>query len=136
MPGYRGTGALLLEHEKAPLGAPLAHPGGPQWIHEIKHDGRRIIACTGGNQVRLWSRNGRDWSKQTRMEGSISVVFDCPRRFGGESSKPLTIPPALCDLPPKRSRQRRSEFDISQGRLVAFLARFAGHSGCSSPLWS
>ena len=39
-------------------------PSGPQWIHEIKHDGYRIIACKSGNQVRLWSRNGRDWSRE------------------------------------------------------------------------
>jgi len=39
-------------------------PSGPQWIHEIKHDGYRIIACKSGEHVRLWSRNGRDWSKE------------------------------------------------------------------------
>src|SRR5829696_5431682 len=38
-------------------------PSGPQWIHEIKHDGYRIIACKSGDRVRLWSRNGRDWSR-------------------------------------------------------------------------
>jgi bifunctional non-homologous end joining protein LigD len=39
-------------------------PSGSQWLHEIKHDGYRIIACKSGDQVRLWSRNGRDWSKK------------------------------------------------------------------------
>jgi ATP-dependent DNA ligase len=39
-------------------------PSGPLWLHEIKHDGYRIIACKTGQQVRLWSRNGRDWSKE------------------------------------------------------------------------
>jgi ATP-dependent DNA ligase len=24
----------------------------------------RMIACKSGDQVRLWSRNGRDWSKE------------------------------------------------------------------------
>ena len=31
-------------------------PTGPLWIHEIKHDGYRIIASKSGDQVRLWSR--------------------------------------------------------------------------------
>jgi ATP-dependent DNA ligase len=39
-------------------------PSGPQWIHEIKHDGYRIIARKDGDKVRLWSRNGRDWSRE------------------------------------------------------------------------
>ena len=38
-------------------------PTGPLWVHEIKHDGYRIIASKSGEQVRLWSRNGRDWSR-------------------------------------------------------------------------
>jgi ATP-dependent DNA ligase len=39
-------------------------PSGPQWIHEIKHDGYRIIARKDGDKVRLWSRHGRDWSRE------------------------------------------------------------------------
>src|SRR5215203_5835105 len=39
-------------------------PSGPQWIHEIKHDGYRIIASKSGDRVRLWSHNGRDWSRE------------------------------------------------------------------------
>lgn len=39
-------------------------PSGPQWVHEIKHDGYRIIARKDGDKVRLWSRNGRDWSRE------------------------------------------------------------------------
>jgi ATP-dependent DNA ligase len=44
-------------------GEPAA-AAGPLWLHEIKHDGYRIIACKSGGQVRLWSRNGRDWSRE------------------------------------------------------------------------
>jgi bifunctional non-homologous end joining protein LigD len=31
-------------------------PAGPEWIHEIKHDGWRIIARKSGPKVRLWTR--------------------------------------------------------------------------------
>jgi ATP dependent DNA ligase domain len=35
-------------------------PVGPGWIHEIKHDGFRILAHRRGRSVRLFSRNGRN----------------------------------------------------------------------------
>src|SRR5262245_61968489 len=35
-------------------------PYGSQWLHEIKHDGFRIIARKNGEQVRLYSRPGND----------------------------------------------------------------------------
>jgi bifunctional non-homologous end joining protein LigD len=37
-----------------------APPTGPDWIHEIKHDGFRILARRDGPKVRLISRNGHD----------------------------------------------------------------------------
>jgi bifunctional non-homologous end joining protein LigD len=39
-------------------------PAGDGWIHELKHDGFRIVAFKDGDAVRLWSRNGRDWSAE------------------------------------------------------------------------
>jgi ATP-dependent DNA ligase len=33
-------------------------PSGSQWLHEIKHDGFRIIARKDGDRVRLYSRPG------------------------------------------------------------------------------
>src|SRR5215831_16580490 len=35
-------------------------PSGSQWLHEIKHDGFRIIARKNRAQVRLYSRPGND----------------------------------------------------------------------------
>ena len=37
-------------------------PDRPEWIHEIKHDGYRLIIQRDGTRVRLWTRNGHDWS--------------------------------------------------------------------------
>jgi bifunctional non-homologous end joining protein LigD len=37
-------------------------PTGPQWIHELKHDGYRLIARKDGEQVRLWTRHGHNWT--------------------------------------------------------------------------
>jgi bifunctional non-homologous end joining protein LigD len=35
-------------------------PSGSEWLHEIKHDGFRVIARKRGPQVRLYSRPGND----------------------------------------------------------------------------
>ena len=42
-------------------------PSGPGWIHEIKHDGFRIIAEREADSVRLISRNGHDFSGRFRL---------------------------------------------------------------------
>jgi hypothetical protein len=37
-------------------------PVGTDWVHEIKHDGYRIIVRRDGPTVRLYSRNAYDWT--------------------------------------------------------------------------
>jgi bifunctional non-homologous end joining protein LigD len=37
-------------------------PAGADWIHEIKHDGYRLIVVRDGARVRLFTRSGYDWS--------------------------------------------------------------------------
>jgi bifunctional non-homologous end joining protein LigD len=32
------------------------------WLHEVKHDGYRLIVQRDGDRVRLFTRNGNDWS--------------------------------------------------------------------------
>jgi bifunctional non-homologous end joining protein LigD len=37
-------------------------PTGPGWLHEIKHDGFRLMARRDAASVRLLTRNGYNWS--------------------------------------------------------------------------
>jgi hypothetical protein len=37
-------------------------PSGRDWLHEVKHDGFRLIVQRDGERVRLFTRNGHDWS--------------------------------------------------------------------------
>src|SRR5262245_13577922 len=39
-------------------------PAGPQWAHEIKHDGYRFICRRDGDRVRVFSRRGLDWTSR------------------------------------------------------------------------
>jgi bifunctional non-homologous end joining protein LigD len=37
-------------------------PSGPDWVHEIKHDGYRLQVRRHGDAVRLFTRRGYDWT--------------------------------------------------------------------------
>jgi bifunctional non-homologous end joining protein LigD len=37
-------------------------PMGPDWVHEVKHDGYRLQVRRDGDAVRLFTRRGYDWS--------------------------------------------------------------------------
>ena len=39
-------------------------PKGESWLYEMKFDGYRMQAAIAGNEVRCFSRNGHDWTKQ------------------------------------------------------------------------
>ena len=39
-------------------------PSGEMWLHEIKHDGFRVIARKDGDCVRLYSRPGNDMTRR------------------------------------------------------------------------
>jgi ATP-dependent DNA ligase len=46
-----------------PTAAPCA-PSGTEWVHEVKHDGYRVIARKDDTRVRLISRPGNDQTIQ------------------------------------------------------------------------
>ena len=56
-----GHRLLLCAHAAPPL---TRSPLCPELLHELKHDGFRMIARKEGDHVRLWSMNGRDWSAE------------------------------------------------------------------------
>src|SRR5271166_1950973 len=42
-------------------------PSGPQWVHEIKHDGYRFICRREGDRVRVFSRRGNDYTDRVPL---------------------------------------------------------------------
>jgi bifunctional non-homologous end joining protein LigD len=59
--------ALTLQTGFIPPCLPMSAPGAPSgrlWLHEIKHDGFRVIARTDGRRVRLYSRSGNDLTQR------------------------------------------------------------------------
>src|SRR5262249_56793915 len=57
-----------------------APPSGPGWIHEIKHDGFRILARRDSAGVRLITRAGNDFS--SRFPFIAMAVGKLPRPSG------------------------------------------------------
>lgn len=55
MPRYRGL-------QLATLSADV--PAGPDWLFELKYDGYRCLAAVKGEQVKLYTRNGKDWTEK------------------------------------------------------------------------
>jgi bifunctional non-homologous end joining protein LigD len=50
-------------------------PAGPGWIHEIKHDGFRIIAVRDGARVRLLTRKGVDLARRfAQIAAAVAVL--------------------------------------------------------------
>jgi len=47
---------------------------GPQWVHEIKHDGYRLIVCRRDRRVRLFTRRGAGQAVRGLRYGSTGQV--------------------------------------------------------------
>jgi bifunctional non-homologous end joining protein LigD len=48
-------------------------PAGPSWIHEIKHDGYRLVVRRDGASVRLWSRNATDFTGRLPVIAAVAA---------------------------------------------------------------
>jgi bifunctional non-homologous end joining protein LigD len=55
----------------------VAHPPvGPGWLHEVKHDGYRLLARKDADRVRLWTRYGTDFTD--RLRGIAKAIGSLP----------------------------------------------------------
>ena len=54
-------------------------PSGPGWIHEIKHDGYRLMVRRAGERVRCFTRNGNNWADR------FPAIVDAALRIKAQS---------------------------------------------------
>jgi bifunctional non-homologous end joining protein LigD len=47
-------------------------PSGSDWVHEIKHDGYRLMARRDGAGVRLLTPNSHDWAELRGDRGGVN----------------------------------------------------------------
>ena len=127
-----------------PIGA-AKPPSGAGWLHEIKHDGFRMMAQRRGVGGRLLTRNGNDWTerypsvvaalyalkvKSCLIDGEITVcdekglaVFDLLRH--GSQIKPEAVLFAF-DLLELDGEDLRSTSIETRKRMLAWLVRHVG----------
>jgi bifunctional non-homologous end joining protein LigD len=60
-------------------------PVGPQWIHEVKHDGYRLIVCRRGGRVRLFTRRGYDWTERYPLIRATAEKLAIDATIDGEA---------------------------------------------------
>ncbi len=54
-----------------------APPLGPEWVHEMKFDGYRILGALSDGDVRLLSRNGKDWTERFAKVAEGLAGLEC-----------------------------------------------------------
>jgi bifunctional non-homologous end joining protein LigD len=89
-------------------------PSGPDWVHEIKHDGFRLMVRREGTRVRLWTRGGYDWADRfpaiVEAAGTIRA-----RSFLIDGEAVVCRDDGISDFDALRSRRR--DHDVT---LIAF----------------
>jgi len=80
-------------------------PSGAGWVHEIKHDGYRMIVRRDGDRVRLYSRKAVDWTARLPVivKGAAglkakSFTIDGEAVVIGENGPDLVSPRGVCPL--------------------------------------
>src|SRR4051812_27628351 len=83
-------------------------PSGPDWLHEIKFDGYRVIARKDGDRVCLWARMTSDYSKAfTRIRDAVAALPVDSAVLDGEAI--VLRPDNTSDFEALRSRQGQAE---------------------------
>jgi bifunctional non-homologous end joining protein LigD len=93
-------------------------PPGADWIHEIKYDGYRLIVRRAGKTVRLFTKNGHDWSKRYPwiMETALKIKQD---RFVIDGEAVVLGVNGVSDFDALHSRQHDEEVQLYAFDMLA-----------------
>ena len=112
-------------------------PGGLGWVHEIKHDGYRLQVRRVGDQVRLFTRRGYDWSGRYPAIAVTATLLRA-RSFTLDGEAVVCDPDGVAIFDALRRRGTVSEAMLygtstAKSRLagVADLGKLTGHQSKS-----
>src|SRR4051794_6545877 len=89
-------------------------PAGPDWFHEIKHDGYRLIVQREGKRVRLLTRRGYDWSDKYPLISEAALRLR-KTSFVIDGEAVVLAPNGIADFDALHGGRRNAE-----ARLYAF----------------
>jgi bifunctional non-homologous end joining protein LigD len=62
-------------------------PSGPGWLHEIKHDGFRVLAFKDSERIKVWSRRGADFTDRfARIAEAFGALRCAEALIDGEAA--------------------------------------------------
>ena len=86
-----------------------APPSGADWVHEIKHDGYRMLVRRDGEHVRLFSRKAIDWTTRLPAIATGAAVLKA-KSFTIDGEAVVIGPDGLTDF---EALRRRGAGDIA-----------------------
>jgi ATP-dependent DNA ligase len=129
-------------------------PSGPGWVHEIKHDGFRLIARRDGAGVHLLTRKGHDWTERYHavaaalgrlrcrscvIDGEVAIVDDEGRAaFNRLQDGPRIKPEAILfafDLIELNGEDLRREPLLTRKSTLLSLLKGAPHALSTTSTW-
>lgn len=97
----------------------LRPPSGPLWVHEIKHDGYRLLVRRKGSLVRCFTRGGHDWADR------FPAIVEAAKRLRAQSflidgEAVVCRPDGLSDFDALRNSRRGDEVSLIAFDLIEF----------------
>jgi bifunctional non-homologous end joining protein LigD len=83
-------------------------PSGPDWVHEIKHDGYRLIVRRDGKAVHLFTRRGHDWTDRYPAIASAATKLRA-RSFTIDGEAVVTGPDGIAVFDALHLRRRATD---------------------------
>jgi ATP-dependent DNA ligase len=93
-------------------------PSTRNWLHEVKYDGYRLIVAREGNRVRLFTRNGHDWSDLYRWIVE-SALKNRHRQFVIDSEAVILGVDGIPDFNALHSRQHHEKVQLYAFDILA-----------------
>src|SRR4051812_46872711 len=96
-------------------------PSGPEWVHEIKHDGFRLMVRKEGARVRCFTRGGHNWAD--RFPAIVEAAKRLrPQSFMIDGEAVICRPDGVSDFDALRLGRRAHEVTLAAFDLIELQA--------------